>query len=80
MELTHTLVKHFAQLIDIVLLPSRDEDTLHIVLVLGTTGHPGLLQVIERIILLSQRGQVVGLFLHPGIGIYLVKDKHRGFI
>ena len=75
MELAHLLIKHLAQLIDILLFACRDKEAVVLHLC-----HPCALKIVERYILTSGRSEIVRFLLHPCISVNLVEDNHRRFV
>ena len=75
MELADFAIKHIAEVVYVLSLTGRDEDT-----VVAHLGHPRTAQLVERNVFAGHRGEVVCLFLDPVVIVYLVEDKHHGFV
>ena len=69
MDLAHHRVEILTQLVDILAVESRNEDTRRI-----GRGHIGSFQIVEREVLARSGRQIVLLFLNIGIGVDLVED------
>ena len=70
-QLAHFLVQNVAELVDVLLVLGRDEETVVVQL-----RHPCALEFVEGDVFFLYRSKVVFLLLYPGVVVYLVEDDH----